>query len=179
MAGRAAEGIVRGDIDDASAAAADHAGGNDLAHPERAAEIGFDHFLPTLLGQVEEGRALNYAGRVHQHMDRTKLLLGCGNGPFDRAPVADIDGYGENGGAIAVWWFGRASHRRNARARSHEGFDHGATDAAIAAGDNRRPSPIRHRRSLGDSASCSPSPSRLKAITERKMAKPGKVTIHH
>ncbi len=34
-------------------------------------------------------------------------------------------------------------------------------------------------RNTGDSASWSPSPRRLKAITVRKIAKPGKVASHH
>src|SRR5690349_6030377 len=33
--------------------------------------------------------------------------------------------------------------------------------------------------STGESASCSPSPRRLNAITARKMASPGNVAIHH
>src|SRR5258707_885698 len=88
---RAAVPVDRADIDDAAEAARVHALPHRLRHVEAGAEIGVDHGVPHVARQLAHGRITCDAGVVHQHFDRTEILLDLGDDRLADGEIADVE----------------------------------------------------------------------------------------
>ena len=90
-AGRAELAGLRGDVDDVSAIARDHALERELHAEDHAVQVDVDHPPRGQVVLVDEAPDLHDAGVVDEHVERPELLLGAVEERRERVAVGDVE----------------------------------------------------------------------------------------
>ena len=132
--------------DDRAARARGHPRAHHRGETERALQVHVEDLVPQVLGDVLDAVVERGHPRVvDQHVDPPELGVRALGEGLDLAPVADVAGHREGAaaGRLADLLGGRlaggelAAGDDHVGARLREGQDHGAPEAAAAAGDQR------------------------------------------